>query len=200
VLTLVAGSVALVLLFVSSTNVAQVFFVKDVLGASDTGYGVVGACWMVGMVLAVPLVAPGRCTCGALATLVVAGEAVTGIAVLGAGLSSSPVMVGVWYLLAGLGSGSMMIAGATLVGLVAPGEARGRVLAAYSTLANVGMAAALGLSVVLMSWLGARGVFLAAGALTVMAATLAAGVLRSRRANVRGMRSSEGIAKYRPVS
>ncbi len=186
VLTRVAGSVALVLLFVSSTNVAQVFFVKDVLGATDTGYGVVGACWMVGMVLAVPLVAPGRCTRGALTTLVVSGEAVTGVAVLGAGLSSSPVMVGVWYLLAGLGSSSMMIAGAALVGLVAPGEARGRVLAAYRTLENAGMAAALGLSVVLMGWLGARGVFLTAGALTVMAATLAAGVLRNRRGNVPG--------------
>jgi MFS family permease len=169
------------LLFVSCTNVAQVFFVKDVLGAGDTGYGVVGACWMVGMVLAVPLVAPGQCTRSALATLVVAGEAVTGVAVLGAGLSSSPVMVGVWYLLAGLGSSAMMIAGAALVGLVAPGETRGRVLAAYSTLANAAMAAALGLSVVLMGWLGARGVFLAAGALTVMAATLAAGALRNWR-------------------
>jgi Na+/melibiose symporter-like transporter len=111
VLTLLAGSVGLVLLFVSTTNVVQVFFVKDVLGANDTGYGVVGACWMVGMVLAVPVVAQGRCTRSALAVMVVASEAVTGVAVFGAGLSSSPAMVGVWYVLAGMGSSSMIIAG-----------------------------------------------------------------------------------------
>lgn len=177
VLPLVAGSIALVLLFVSTTNVVQVFFVKDVLGASDTGYGVVGACWMVGMVLAVPLMALGRCTRGALAALAVGSEAVTGVAMLGAGFSPSPVIVGAWYVLGGLGSSSMMIAGATLVQLAAPREARGRVLAAYSTLTNAAMAAALVLSVGLMSWLGARGVFLAAGALAVTAAALAAGVL-----------------------
>lgn len=178
VLTLVIGSLGLVLLFVSTTNVVQVFFVKDVLGASGTGYGVIGACWMVGMLLAVPFVAPRRCTRSALAALVVGSEVVTGVAVLGAGLSPSPVIVGVWYVLGGLGSSSMMIAGAALVQLVAPREARGRVLAAYSTLTNAAMVAALGLGVVLMSWLGARGVFLAAGALAVMAAALAAGVLR----------------------
>jgi MFS family permease len=71
-----------------------------------------------------------------------------------------------------------LIAGAALRQLVAPREARGRVLASYNTLANAAMVAALGLGVGLMSWLGARGVFLAAGALTVMAAALTAVVLR----------------------
>jgi MFS family permease len=178
VLTLATSSFGLVLVFVSTTNVVQVFFVKDVLGASDTGYGVVGACWMVGMVLAVPIVAPGRCTRGALALMVVASEAITGVALLAAGLSSSPTMVGFWYLLGGLGSNSMMIAGAALRQLVAPREARGRVLAAYNTLVNAATVAALGLSAGLMSWLGARGVFLAAGVLAVMTAAVAAGVLR----------------------
>jgi MFS family permease len=181
VLSLVAGSVALVLLFVSTTNVVQVFFVKDVLGASDTGYGVVGACWMAGMLFAVPVVALGRCTRSALAALVVGSEAVTGVAMLGAGLSPSPIIVGVWYVLGGLGSSAMMIAAAALLQLMAPRKARGRVLAAYSTLTNAAMVAALVLSVGLMSWLGARGVFLAAGALAVMAAALAAGVLWNLR-------------------
>jgi MFS family permease len=178
VLTLVTSSFGLVLLFVSTTNVVQVFFVKDILGASDTGYGVVGACWMVGMVLAVPIVAPGRCTRGALALMVIISEAITGLAVLAAGLSSSSAMVGVWYLIGGLGSNSMMITGSALRQLVAPREARGRVLAAYNTLANAAMAAALGLGVGLMSWLGARGVFLTAGALAVMTAALTAVALR----------------------
>jgi MFS family permease len=178
ILTLVAGSVGLVLLFVSTTNVAQVFFVKDVLGASDTGYGVVSACWMVGAVLAVPVLAQGRCTRGALASIVVASEAATGLAVFGAGLSSSPIIAGAWYVLGGLGSSSMLIAGAALRQLVAPDEERGRVLAVYNTLANAAIVVALGISVALMSWLGARGVFLAAGVLAVMAAALTGGVLR----------------------
>jgi MFS family permease len=178
ILALVGGSVGLVLLFVSTTNVAQVFFLKDVLGASDTGYGVVSACWMVGAVLAVPVLAQGRCTRGALASMVVVSEAATGLAVFGAGLSSSPVIAGAWYVLGGLGSSSMMIAAAALRQLVAPDEERGRVLAVYNTLANAAIVVALGISVVLMSWLGARGIFLAAGVLTVMAAALTGGVLR----------------------
>jgi len=178
ILTLVTGSVGLVLLFVSTTNVAQVFFVKDILGASDTGYGVVSACWMVGAVLAVPVLAHGRCTRGALASTVVASEAVTGLAVFGAGLSSSPVIAGAWYVLGGLGSSSMLIAGAALRQLVAPEAERGRVLALYNTLANAAIVVALGISVVLINWMGARGVFLAAGVLAVMAAALTGGVLR----------------------
>ncbi len=178
ILTLVAGSVGLVLLFVSTTNVAQVFFVKDILGASDTGYGVISACWMVGAVLAVPVLAHGRCTRGALASTVVASEAATGLAVFGAGLSSSPIIAGAWYVLGGLGSSSMLIAGATLRQLVAPEAERGRVLALYNTLANAAIVVALGTSVALMSWVGARGVFLAAGVLAVMAAALTGGVLR----------------------
>lgn len=75
---LIASSVGLVLLFVSTTNVAQVFFVKDILGASDTGYGVVSACWMVGTVLAVPIVAQSRCTRRTLALMVIVSETTTG--------------------------------------------------------------------------------------------------------------------------
>ena len=177
VLALIASSVGLVLLFVSTTNVAQVFFVKDVLGVSDTGYGVVSACWMVGTVLAVPIVAQSRCTRGTLASIVIVSETATGVAVVGAGLAASPVAVGAWYVLGGVSSSSMLIAGATLTQLVAPREARGRVLATYNILINAGVVVALGLSAVLMSWLGARGVFVAAGMLAVMAAVLTGAVV-----------------------
>lgn len=181
VLSLVAGSIGLVLLFVSMTNVVQVFFVKDVLHASDAGYGMVGACWMIGMVLALPVVASGRCTRRMLVARVVASEAITGVAILGAGLSPSLVTVGAWYLLGGLGSSSMMIAGSALIQLVTPREVRGRVLATYSTVTNAATVTALGLSVCMMEWLGARGVFLAAGVLAMVAAALAARVLRTLR-------------------
>jgi MFS family permease len=192
VLPLIIASTGLVILFVSTTNVAQVFFVKDILGASDTAYGVVGACWMAGMVLGGPVVARGHCTRGALCLLVVAGQAITGIAVLGTGLSSSPLTVGIWYVFAGLGSSSMLMAGAALVGLVASGEARGRIVAVYCTLANAAAVPAMVLSVGLMSWLGARGVFLMAGTLTVMATALAGSVLKKALAvDPRKMRETE---------
>jgi MFS family permease len=178
VLPLITVSTGLAILFISTTNVAQVFFVKDNLGASDTAYGVIGACWMAGMVAAGPVVARGRCTRTALSVLVVAGQAITGIAVLGTGLSSSPITVGIWYVLAGLGSSAMMMAGAALVGLVASDETRGRVLAVYCTLANAAAVPAMILGVGLMSWLGARGVFVVSGALVVVATALAGAVLR----------------------
>lgn len=178
VLPLITVSAGLVMLFISTTNVAQVFFVKDNLGASDTAYGVIGACWMAGMVAAGPVVARGRCTRTALSVLILAGQTITGIAVLGTGLSSSPIAVGIWYVLAGLGSSSMVMAGAALVGLVASDETRGRVLAIYCTLANAAAVPAMILGVGLMSWLGARGVFVAAGALVVVATALAGAALK----------------------
>ena len=173
----VAGSVGLVLLFVSTTNVVQVFFVKDVLGAGDTGYGVIGACWMVGMVLAVPVMARGRCTPNALTAIVLGSEAVTGLAVLGAGLAPSVAVVSFWYLIGGLGSGAMLIAGATLIQLMTPRPVRGRVLASYSALGYAATVVALALSAWLMSWLGARGVFVTAGAFAILVAALLAGMV-----------------------
>lgn len=176
--TLMAGSISLVLLFVASTNVVQVYLVKDVLGASDVDYGLTGACWMGGMLLVVPVMSRGRCTARALTTMIVAGEAVTGIAMLGVGLGSSLLVVAAWYLVGGLSSSAIVIAGTALVQLLSPAFARGRVLAAYGALANAATAVALVLSVPLMSVVGSRGVFLAAGAMAVAAAVLTSGAWR----------------------
>jgi MFS family permease len=188
-LPLITASTGLAILFISTTTVAQVFFIKDTLGASDTAYGVVGACWMAGMVLAGPLVARAHCTREILSLLVIAGQAVTGVAVLCTGLSSSPITVGLWYVFAGLGSSSMLMAGAALLGLVTSGEVRGRILAVYYTLANAAAVPAMVLGVTLMSWLGARGVFVAAGTLGIMATAVAGYVLK----NMLAARESLGL-------
>jgi MFS family permease len=175
---LMAASIGVVFLFVASTNVVQVYLVKDVLGASDAGYGLTGACWMGGMLLAVPAMTRGRCTARALTTMIVAGEAVTGIAMLGVGLSPSLPVVAAWYLLGGLSSSVIMTTGTALVQLLSPASARGRVLAAYGALVNAASGVALVLSVPLMSVLGSRGVFFVAGVMAVTAAVLTSGARR----------------------
>ena len=50
-------------------------------------------------------------------------------------------------------------------------------LASYSALGNVATVVALALSAGLMSWLGARGVFVTAGALAILGAALVAGMV-----------------------
>jgi MFS family permease len=172
---LMAGSIGVIFLFVASTNVVQVYFIKDVLGATDAGYGFTGACWMGGMILAVPMIVRGRCTARALASMIVAGEGVTGIALLGVGLSPSLPAVAAWYLLGGLSSSTTMITGTALVQLLSPASARGRVLAAYGGLANAATTVALLLSVPLMSVVGSRGVFLVAGVMALAVAVLTSG-------------------------
>jgi uncharacterized membrane protein (DUF441 family) len=83
----------------------------------------------------------------------------------------------------------MLMAGAALLGLVASGEVRGRILAIYYTLANAAAVPAMVLGVTLMSWLGARGVFVAAGTLGIMATAVAGYVLR----NMLAARESLGL-------
>ena len=140
------------------------------------------------MVLAGPVVARARCTRETLSFLVVAGQAGAGVGVLCAGLSSSPITVGVCYVFAGLSGSSMLMAGAALLGLVTSGEVRGRILAVYYTLTNAAAVPAMIIGATLMSWVGARGVFVAAGTLGIMATAVAGYVLRNVLATAESLR------------
>ncbi len=160
----VTVSSALVGLCTATTNVVQVFFLKDVVGVGDAGYGLIGACWMAGMVAAVPLTGRVRPTAGVLAGATVAGAVVTGLALLGCGVLCSAAATGVLYVVGGLASGLMLIARGALVQLLVPEEARGRALAAFGALMRGTTVAALGLAPVSMGLLGAAGAFAVAGA------------------------------------
>ncbi|HEX4251318.1 MAG TPA: MFS transporter [Pseudonocardia sp.] len=179
----VAGSYALVLLLVSTTNVAQVFFVKDVLGASDLGFGLVSACWTVGTLLALPFVRRVRPDPGVLARLTIGGEVVTGVAILGCGVLAAVPVTAAMYVLGGVGSCVMQIARGSYLQLTAPEARRGRQLANYNAVVKAASIAALVLGGQLVELVGSRTTYLVAGAGAVI---IAVGVGTFRRAHSSG--------------
>ncbi|AJT69975.1 hypothetical protein T261_8382 [Streptomyces lydicus] len=162
-LALSAGS-SVVALFAATTNVVQVFFVKDVLGVGDTGYGLIAACWTGGMLACVPLARQLPDRVSVLVGATVCGEAVTGLAVLGCGFLATVPATVLCYVVAGLAASGMMIARGALVQLLTPESARGRVQAAWGAVRQAATAAALGLGAALVEWVGPRVAFVVAGA------------------------------------
>lgn len=170
---------ALVLLLVSTTNVAQVFFIKDELGASDLGYGVISGCWTVGTAVMLPIVRRMAADPDRLARFSILGQAVVAAAILGcAVLPSIPATV-LMYVVGGAGTCVMQVARGAFLQLVATPERRGQQLAEYNAVLRAATIGALGLGGLLLGLVDARAVYLiaGAGALTVAAGT---GVLLSR--------------------
>ncbi|MFG2212161.1 MFS transporter [Streptomyces sp. NPDC048638] len=169
-----AGS-GVVALFAATTNVVQVFFVKDVLGVGDAGYGLIAACWTGGMLACVPLARQLPDRVSVLVGATVCGEAVTGLAVLGCGLLATVPATALCYVVAGLAASGMLIARGALVQLLTPESARGRVQAAVGAVRQASTAAALGLGAALVEWGGPRIAFIVAGAGS-LAVSLACGL------------------------
>jgi MFS family permease len=185
---LITLSYASVLLLVSTTNVAQVFFVKDVLHAGDLGFGVISGCWTVGTLLALPVMRRAAADPEVLARLTLCGEGVVALAVLGCGLCATVGATVVMYVLGGAGTCIMQIARGSFLQLTAPEDRRGRQLAGYNAVVKAASIGALGLGGALIDMLGGRGVYLAAGAGALLVAALAglAWALRSPLTVARG--------------
>ncbi|HEY1967712.1 MAG TPA: MFS transporter [Pseudonocardia sp.] len=174
----VTVSYALVLMLVSTTNVAQVFFVKDVLGANDLGYGAVAGCWTIGTAIALPLIRKVPSDASLLAWLTLAGEATVGVAILGCGILSTISGTVLMYVLGGVGTCVMQVSRGSYLQLTAPEERRGQQLASYNAVAKTASITALGVGGVLLDTLGPGQVYLLAGAGGVLAAALAAAVFK----------------------
>jgi hypothetical protein len=170
-------SYALALMLVSTTNVAQVFFVKDVLGANDLGYGLIAGCWTIGTAITLPLMRKVPSDPSLLAWLTIVGEATVGMAILGCAILSTVAGTVVMYMLGGIGSCLMQVARGSYLQLTAPQARMGRHLASYNAVTKLASITALGVGGVLLDTLGAGRVYLSAGAGSVVAAVLAATVL-----------------------
>ena len=168
------------LLFMTASATAEVFFAKDVLHAGDTGYGVLMTLWTLGMVVGSTLVA-SRVPATAYAT-----AALAAMALQGAGLALPtlwlvlPFALGA-YLAGGIGHGTKNVLVRTLIHTRVPDELRGRAWAAYSAGRNAAELVALVGGGLLVAAIGARWTLLAAGALPVLAASVALARAARRR-------------------
>lgn len=156
------------LLFMSASIPADVFFVKDVLGVGDAGFGLVYACWTLGMILGA-LVISKRVPVQALAA-----GAFLAVAVQGAGkaLASLWLVFGfmlVCYFVGGIGHGVKNVMFRTLIHERVPSRLHGRAFAAYNGIRNGAELGALAAGGILVATLGARWTLLLAGGVSALA-------------------------------
>jgi MFS family permease len=154
---------AAAVVFAAIDNVAAVFFARVDLDAGDLGYGLLLTSWVGGMVVGA-VVTGRRIPGGRLAGAVLWWTAIGGVAV-----AVAAAVAGLWVAVAmfavgGMANGLQNVAMRTLMHRRVPDALRGRVYAAYSALMSAAQIVALGLGGVLVTWVGARGALLLAGA------------------------------------
>jgi len=161
-LLLVAVVVSAMVLFAAIQNVAEVFFVKDVMHGGDAGYGGLMGTWMVGMLIGNTLIA-GRITTSKLARAVLVAPVIGGLVIVVlAWLPSMPLAV-VIFIIGGAANGVENVAGRSMIHHTTPDRLRGRVFSATFGLINAASLAAMGLGGVLVALVGPRSSMLLSG-------------------------------------
>jgi MFS family permease len=166
------------LLFISACMTAEVFYVKDVLGAGDTTYALLMATWMAGMVLGA-LALPGRVPKQAMA-----GAALVALAIQGAGVGGQTIwavlpLAVVGSAVGGIGHGLKNTLIRTVIAARVPSAVHGRAFAAYNAARNAAELGAIGASGLLVAALGARSALAVAGLGPVIAGLLGLAALRA---------------------
>jgi hypothetical protein len=168
------------LLFISAALTVEIFYLRDVVGASETAYALVVCAWMGGMVVGATALArrvPAR---------LVAGAALLALAVQGAGMGIQaawailPVAFA-GYLVGGLGQGVKDVLLRALIVARVPAEVHGRAFAAYNAARNTAELGAVGAGGVLVGALGPRAALVLAGIGPILAAVAGLSALRPRR-------------------
>jgi hypothetical protein len=183
------------LLCISAVMTAEVFYVKDVLGAGDAAYALLTAVWMLGMVLGATTL-PAR-----VPPKLMAGVALVALGVQGAGVAGQtawavlPVAL-VGYAIGGVGHGLKNTLIRTVVAARVPRALHGRAFAAYNAARNAAELGALGAGGVLVSAVGAREALLIAGLGPVIAAV---GGLVALRRSAGTLTPAYGWAGVSPV-
>ena len=169
-----------------STNVVEVFLVRDVLGASALTFGALGAAFAVGA--AVGAVLGGRLrdigrqidgvllACGVVSCSMVVAGLVTVL----------PIWAAVWVM-TGVAVGALQTICGSVLGVRAPAEARGQVFATVAAATRAASLVATALGGVVGALLGPQSVFVVAG-LGCLVATL--GAVPSLRRSARLSRQS----------
>jgi MFS family permease len=157
------------LLFISASLTVEIFYLKDVVGASDAAYALVVCAWMAGMVAGATTLArrvPARH---------VAAAALVALAVQGAGMGVQttwailPVAFA-GYLVGGAGHGVKNVLLRALIAARVPDAAHGRAFAAYNAARTTAELGALGAGGVLVGALGPRAALVIAGLGPIVAA------------------------------
>jgi Na+/melibiose symporter-like transporter len=179
VLRVTLGAALGALVFISTALTVELFYVKDVVGASDTAYALVVCGWMAGMVLGATAVArriPARAA---------AAAALVALAVQGAGMAGQaawavlPVALA-GYLVGGLGHGAKNVFLRSVIAVRTPEAVHGRAFAAYNAARSTAELGALAAGGVLVGLLGPRAALVLAGLGPIAASAAGLTALRRR--------------------
>jgi Na+/melibiose symporter-like transporter len=179
VLRVTIGAAVGALLFISASLTVEIFYLRDVVGASHTAYALVLCAWMAGMVLGATALARR------VPTRLVAAGALVALAVQGAGMGVQttwailPVAFA-GYLLGGLGHGVKNVLLRALITVRVPSAVHGRAFAAYNAARNTAELGAVGAGGVLVSALGPRAALVLASLGPILAAAVGLTALRQR--------------------
>ena len=180
VLALVIGVVFVSLLFMTASATAEVFFLREDLAVSGFVYGLLFACWMIGMVIGALVIAK-RVPAHALA----AGALVfVGVQGAGLGLPTAWLAVGfagAMWLIGGIGHGTKNVLARTLIQQQVPERLHGRAFAAYNGLRNGAELVALAGGGLLVAAIGGRATLAIAGAVPVAAVLVGLALYRRGR-------------------
>lgn len=162
----IVGSVVFVA-FAAIDNVALVFLVEGPLRGSASAYGLVQACFGIGMLIA-SLGLSTRWRAPAAGSLVVAGAGATAAGSLLTAAAPSLTAAGGAQAVAGVGNGVEIVATNTYIQQLVPTQMLGRVFGAVGTAAQVGSSLAYAAGAPLVAGAGPRGAFTVAGAGTIV--------------------------------
>jgi MFS family permease len=164
VLRVTLATAVAALLFFSMSITAEVFYVKEVLGAGDAAFGLLGTCWTLGMVAGAVGLA-GRVPRRALAFAALASIAVQGVGIATAAAGGLLAVAFAGFTLGGVAHGVKNVLLRTLIHERVPDALRGRAYAVYNAARNGAEIGALVLAGVLVGAIGAQTALLLSGAI-----------------------------------
>jgi MFS family permease len=157
------------LLAAAMMNVGEPLLAVGPLRGGSAGYGLLVSLYGIGMIAGSVANARAASAVSRLRRRWLAGAALTGVMLLGSGLAPTLLVAGVTFTLTGAGNTLVTGSETRLLQRLAPERMLGRVFGLYDAVQNVAMVTAFLLGGIVLSAGGPRGVFMAGGAVTLIA-------------------------------
>ncbi|MGW0182991.1 MFS transporter [Nocardia sp. NPDC003345] len=173
------AALAAAIIFTAIFTVAEVFYVRDTLGATPLLYGVATTAFVIGRLITSSWIA-GRIPPGRQAETLVFAGLLMGVGLAGAGLSHSLIGAMAGFAAAGIANSLQVSAISVLISTHVPAEVKGRAFAAMGSFNNAATVLGTILGAPAVAAAGPAGALILAGAGTFAATTLATPVLLRR--------------------
>ncbi|MGW1739372.1 MFS transporter [Nocardia sp. NPDC001965] len=174
------ASLAVAIVFTAIFTVAEVFYVRDTLGATPLLFGVVTTAFVIGRLVTSSWIA-GRIPPGRQAETLVLAGLLMGLGLAGAGLSHSLIGAMAGFAAAGAANSLQVSAIIVLISTHIPAEVKGRAFAAMGSFNSAATVLGTVLGAPAVATAGPAGALVLAGAGTFAATVLATPILLGRR-------------------